>query len=127
MYEDPNTGEIVVKEAKFLSADGNFGVGNLGKTKCGKVTQMDDDWVENVMEERRGIDKQTAALIEDAINTGTLRKEISVYQNRPVDGKTIARSIKTINIDGVRLLRSVSNDDRGIRNPRRAQLEVATI
>lgn len=105
VYEDPDTGEIVVKEAKFLNDDGNFGVGNLGKTKDGNVIQMSDDWIDNVLREGRGIDRQTRAVIEDALNSGNLRKKISVYQNRPVDGKTIAKSIEDLDIDGVRLVK----------------------
>ncbi|SER42922.1 hypothetical protein [Natrinema salaciae] len=104
VYKDPE-GDLIIDEVKFLSDDGNFGKRNLGKTKDGDVTQMSDQWIRNVLSEERGIDKSTREAIEDARATGDVRREITVIQNRPKDGKTVTKSINELGIDEVRLIK----------------------
>ncbi len=108
IYKDSDTGELVVEEVKFSSSTGNVGKSDLGTTQNGGVYQLSNDYMENIVDNRRGISKSLADEIDTARAKGNLRKELTQIQNRPQDGKTIVSSVNSedVKLDKINLIKT---------------------
>jgi len=108
IYRDPDTNELVVEEVKFSSTkNGNSGAGLLDKTENGR--QMDEEWLNTKIENEVGMNEKLADELREAQIKGNLRKELTVTQNRAIDGKTITSKLNSddyVHLDKVNLIKT---------------------
>lgn len=106
---DPDTGEYVIVEAKFISDGGSIGKWRLGDSNKGR--QMTDEWIEatiNTMKTSDVAEKRSLARrLEQAIEDGNVRKEINVVQNSRKTGSSARPSLteRELEIDSVTIVK----------------------
>jgi len=97
VYRDPDTGELVVEEVKFLDVDGRSVYrSDLGSTTNGQ--QLSDEYLRAVIRENRGISSETASVLRTARRNGNIRTEFTVVENNAVDGRTIGSNLANSDI-----------------------------
>jgi hypothetical protein len=72
------------------------------------IRQMSDDWIDDAivrMEKNNLVTSKLANELRNAIDAGKIRKEFTVIQNVPLDGKTVVGTLKDVGVFNVDLIK----------------------